>query len=315
MNDSVKELCIDEKGKLSAKNLRAFLSDNLKNEKLVLYVGAFDSTFENDIDYIVKLIEDNTYYVRNLLKLLVESEDLKPDNIDIIYKASSSMGTTYLRLRNLCELTQGKYGINLKTRNPVEISAFLNEFIKTVHNCLPVSMCRNITLRNNVRSDLYASINQTGLTHILVNLLVNALVHSHSENRKVDIILNSFQKENAIAISVVDYGIGVDLKKIHAIMERNINDVFDGSKTLLRSYKGYGLLVCQKLAGNMDGKILVSNIKEGGSVFTVVLNLTGKEKNGEFLRLRDSSENDDTLVDVELIALALYQIIKNEKLV
>ena len=112
MNDSVKELCIGENGKLSAKNLRAFLANNLKNEKLVLRVGAFDSTFENDIDYIVKLIEDNTYYVRNLLKLLVESEDLKPDNIDIIYKASSSMGTTYLRLRNLCELTQGKYGIN-----------------------------------------------------------------------------------------------------------------------------------------------------------------------------------------------------------
>ena len=104
------------------------------------------------------------------------------------------MGTTYLRLRNLCELTQGKYGINLKTRNSVEISAFLNEFVKTVHNCLPVSMCRNISLRNNVRNDLYASINQTGLTHILVNLLVNALVHSHSENRKVDIILNSFKK-------------------------------------------------------------------------------------------------------------------------
>lgn len=315
MKEPVKELCIDEKGKLSAKNLRAFLSDNLKNEKLVLYVGAFDSTFENDIDYIVKLIEDNTYYVRNLLKLLVESEDLKPDNVDIIYKASSSMGTTYLRLRNLCELTQGKYGINLKTRNPVEISAFLNEFIKTVHNCLPVSMCRNITLRNNVRSDLYASINQTGLTHILVNLLVNALVHSHSENRKVDIILNSFQKENVITISVVDYGIGVNLKKIRAIMERNVNDVFGGSKNLLRSYKGYGLLVCQKLAGNMDGKILVSNIKEGGSVFSLVLNLTGKEKNGEFLRLRDSAGYDEKLVDVELIALALYQIIKNEKLV
>ena len=64
-----------------------------------------------------------------------------------------------------------------------------------MHNCLPVSMCRNISLRNNVRNDLYASINQTGLTHILVNLLVNAFVHSHSENRKVDIILNSFKKE------------------------------------------------------------------------------------------------------------------------
>ncbi|MEI3159676.1 MAG: hypothetical protein V8T08_08735 [Monoglobus pectinilyticus] len=76
MNDSVKELCIGENGKLSAKNLRAFLANNLKNEKLVLRVGAFDSTFENDIDYIVKLIEDNTYYVRNLLKLLVESEIL-----------------------------------------------------------------------------------------------------------------------------------------------------------------------------------------------------------------------------------------------
>ena len=50
MNDSVKELCIGENGKLSAKNLRAFLANNLKNEKLVLRVGAFDSTFENDID-------------------------------------------------------------------------------------------------------------------------------------------------------------------------------------------------------------------------------------------------------------------------
>ena len=62
-------------------------------------------------------------------------------------------------------------------------------------------------------------------------------------------------------------------------------------------------------------KILVSNIKRRRLSIYSSAEFDRQRESGDFLRLRDSAGNNDNLVDVELIALALYQIIKNEKLV
>ena len=81
--------------------------------------------------------------------------------------------------------------------------------------------------------------------------------------------------------TVVDYGIGVDIEKIKSFLNRDNISIFGKNNGLLESYKGYGLIVCQKLASSMNGKILVSNIKEGGSVFSLILKTDiGEDKDG-----------------------------------
>lgn len=68
--------------------------------------------------------------------------------------------------------------------------------------------------------------------------------------------------------------------------------------------------MCQKLASSMNGKILVSNIKEGGSVFSLILKTDiGEDKDG-VVPLRDVLNNGKDLVDTSLIALSLFGTFK-----
>ncbi|MFR1499547.1 MAG: ATP-binding protein, partial [Monoglobus pectinilyticus] len=106
--------------------------------------------------------------------------------------------------------------------------------------------------------------------------------------------------------------IGVDIEKIKSFLNRDNISIFGKNNGLLRSYKGYGLIVCQKLASSMNGKILVSNIKEGGSVFSLILKTDiGEDKDG-VVPLRDVLSYGKDLVDTSLIALSLFGAFKNE---
>lgn len=207
MINEINELSLSQNGSLSAKDLRLFLLKNFHNKKYILSCDSRKSVFENDIEYIIKLIEDNTYMIRDMINSVIKYEELKPESLDILHKVNASMGTTYLRLRNLCELLMSKNEAALYKKTKVSLVKYMNEFINTVHNNLPVTVSKNIHLRNNMRSEALVSVDITRLTHILVNLLVNSIVHSHSENGRVDIIVNNFSNENTVAVSVVDYGI------------------------------------------------------------------------------------------------------------
>ncbi|MFR8403974.1 MAG: sensor histidine kinase [Monoglobus pectinilyticus] len=312
MINEINELSLSQNGSLSAKDLRLFLLKNFHNKKYILSCDSRKSVFENDIEYIIKLIEDNTYMIRDMINSVIKYEELKPESLDILHKVNASMGTTYLRLRNLCELLMSKNEAALYKKTKVSLVKYMNEFINTVHNNLPVTVSKNIHLRNNMRSEVLVSVDITRLTHILVNLLVNSIVHSHSENGRVDIIVNNFSNENTVAVSVEDYGIGVDIEKIKSFLNRDNISIFGKNNGLLRSYKGYGLIVCQKLASSMNGKILVSNIKEGGSVFSLILKTDiGEDKDG-VVPLRDVLSYGKDLVDTSLIALSLFGAFKNE---
>ena len=107
MINEINELSLSQNGSLSAKDLRLFLLKNFHNKKYILSCDSRKSVFENDIEYIIKLIEDNTYMIRDMINSVINMK-LKPESLDILHKVNASMGTTYLRLRNLCELLMSK---------------------------------------------------------------------------------------------------------------------------------------------------------------------------------------------------------------
>lgn len=102
-------------------------------------------------------------------------------------------------------------------------------------------------------------------------------MHSHSVNNQVEIILNKISNGDSIALSVVDYGIGVDLRKLNDFMTRKTEELSSGSG-MIRTYSGCGLIVCQKLALEIGAKIYVSNFPNGGAVFTLVFDAYDEEK-------------------------------------
>lgn len=81
MINEINELSLSQNGSLSAKDLRLFLLKNFHNKKYILSCDSRKSVFENDIEYIIKLIEDNTYMIRDMINSVIKYEELKPESL------------------------------------------------------------------------------------------------------------------------------------------------------------------------------------------------------------------------------------------
>jgi len=98
------------------------------------------------------------------------------------------------------------------------------------------------------------------LSIILKVLMENAIKYS-TDNKKIDIEFNPFQKK----LSIKDYGIGIDKENLKNIFERFYK--VDSS----RSQKGHGLglSIAKKLADALNIKITVESEINKGTKFTL----------------------------------------------
>ncbi len=260
--------CIGDKGKISTKALRDYISDNIRNRDLILKFKKSDVMFlDTDIAYLAKLADENASYVKGLVNYIIKEEDLSCDSLDALCKIINSVSEFNFKLQNLYELDNIRAGKHFRLVN-INISDFMRSFYKSVNSYLPVRNCKNIGYVDTIRKDTFCNINLNLVTHILMNFISNAIKHSKSKDERIDIVLNRLNKGNYAAISVIDYGVGVDLDKIYEAVRLAARESSVGS---MRKFRGYGLYVCQVLADKLGGSILVTNMKDGGAVFTLIL--------------------------------------------
>ena len=112
----------------------------------------------------------------------------------------------------------------------------------------------------------------TLIMQVLINLLENAIVHSHSTEA---ILLDVVYTEQYAIFSIKDNGVGLD--------ENEINHIFDGvfiEKTgdSTRGI-GIGLSICKSIIFAHKGSISAENNKEGGATFRFTLPKKGEDIN------------------------------------
>ena len=280
--------CMDENGDISAMQLRQFLEKNLDDRDSVLNSPYANMRFQNNSEIASKIVEDTNLSAMELINHILEIEDFSADGLDSMSKLINTLGTSVLHVRNVSVLNSTEKLDNNEFAY-VDLNSFIKEFCDYLDSVLPVNMFRNIHIVNGTRKELMCAAEPGCLTLILVNLVHNALIHGHSDDRRIDIVLNRIRKSNRVAVSVVDRGVGLDTDKMYRIMENGLVKYGNGFGRL-RSYGGCGLLVSQKMAKMMCGNIMFGNVDGGGASFTVLLNTPdGIEKHG--IRLRDSGEN------------------------
>lgn len=112
------------------------------------------------------------------------------------------------------------------------------------------------------------------LQQVLLNLIMNGLVHNDSADKKVWISVEAGPK--AILIHVKDNGIGISKEHSKQIFERFFR--VDNSPQRKTGGTGLGLSICFGLMKEHEGDILVKSEPGKGSVFTMKLPI--KENNG-----------------------------------
>lgn len=104
------------------------------------------------------------------------------------------------------------------------------------------------------------------LGSVFQNLIDNAYKYSHSEKRKLDIVI--FKNRKQLFFKFVDEGIGIPSGELDNIFEKfyRLNTQYNQQGSV-----GIGLAFCKELIEFMNGTITVKSRVNEGSVFTVTL--------------------------------------------
>ena len=111
------------------------------------------------------------------------------------------------------------------------------------------------------------------LERILINLLENALEHTHQGSVALNIECRKKGAEGAdLSFQVIDTGTGID-KDRQALIIGKPGQADAGSFQQLHRENGMGLAVCKQLVDLMDGELGLVSEKDKGSTFSVNLTL------------------------------------------
>ncbi|MDM8569821.1 ATP-binding protein, partial [Thiotrichales bacterium HSG1] len=213
-----------------------------------------------------------------LAQLLADNKDDNLSSKQVEYaKTIHNAGAELLLLINdildLSKVEAGKMTVNLET-----ISLF--DFIEGMESKFRhVADDKNLGLEINIAEDVptlwYTDIQR--LNQIIINLLSNAFKFTKQGGIKLTIqrptttvkLTDTFDPDTAIAISVIDTGIGIPEQKLQEIFEA-FKQV-DGTTSRRYGGTGLGLSISRQLAKLLSGELSLTSKENHGSTFTLYL--------------------------------------------
>ena len=210
-------------------------------------------------------------YVQLLLAMVKEKEEemsLSPlfvkSSLVNIEKQVNRLTRLMSELLDLSKIESGQLQLNRE-----EFS--MNELvIDVVQDVLYTNPRHQINVYHDFASTVWADKDRIG--QVIVNLLTNAIKYSPQAD-KIDVMIHQPEK-NSVAISVKDFGIGIDKKDHEKIFDRFYRTEGYNEQT----YPGFGigLFIAKETVKRHDGVITVESEKGRGSTFTFTLPVTTK---------------------------------------
>jgi two-component system, OmpR family, manganese sensing sensor histidine kinase len=179
------------------------------------------------------------------------------------FEAISSATTQMIRLsEDLLLLAQTDDSPKPK-RQPVNLTAILDQIIKLNE---PQSKAKQIYLKSDLAEALLLMGDESQLTRLFTNLLVNALRYTPTGGT---VEVHARRTGQNICTQVRDTGIGIAPENLERIFERFWQA--DSSRSYSEEGAGLGLAIAQAIAQRHGGLITVTSQVGIGSCFTVSL--------------------------------------------
>ena len=214
-----------------------------------------------------------------LAQLLADNRNGNLNNKQVEYAATiHNAGSELLLLINdildLSKVEAGKMEVNLEN---ISLSEFLEGIeCKFRHVAEDKNLSLEISSAENAPKLWYTDIQR--LNQITINLLSNAFKFTTRGGIKLVIhrpantvtLNNIYEPDTAIAISVIDTGIGIPEQKLQEIFEA-FKQV-DGTTSRRYGGTGLGLSISRQLAKLLGGELQLTSEERHGSTFTLYLN-------------------------------------------
>ena len=142
----------------------------------------------------------------------------------------------------------------------------LNELvIETVQDILYTNSKHAINIYHDLSCNVYGDKDRIG--QVLINFLVNAIKYSPASD-KIEVDIRRIDKRS-VAVSVKDYGIGIEKKYHEKIFERFYRA--QGKEEQTFPGFGIGLFIAKEMIQRHVGTIHLESERGKGSVFTFTL--------------------------------------------
>lgn len=185
------------------------------------------------------------------------------ENLQQISKAGWHLLDLINEMLDLARVESGGVKLKIDAVMPCEV---IEECLSLVG---PLLAQKQIVLHNTVtKSCALVQADYMRLKQVLINLLSNAIKYNR-DGGTVTIAAQSSAQE--LLLSISDTGRGMTAEQLQHLFEPFTR--FGDTERIQGT--GIGLSICKKLIERMNGKIVVESVEGKGSVFTVVLPLSG----------------------------------------
>jgi signal transduction histidine kinase len=206
-------------------------------------------------------------YVQLLLKMVIDidkkgeefSRPLLHSSLLTIDKQVTKLTRLISELLDLSKIETGQFEMRIQQFSVNDLVA------ETVKDLQQITTHHRISLQNGLERKIQGDRDRIG--QVLTNLLTNAIKYSPRSDKIELQVYPVGDKE--IAISVRDYGIGIENSHQERIFERFYR--VEGEKEKTYPGFGIGLFIASEIIHRHNGKIKVESEPGKGSVFTVIL--------------------------------------------
>jgi two-component system sensor histidine kinase/response regulator len=187
-----------------------------------------------------------------------------------LYKLlQSSLDTTSKLLENILLWSRSQTGhIAFK---PLQINVY--ECVQSNIDFLRiVAAHKDIQVLNLTDPEMSLSADCDMMNTIFRNLISNAIKFTPNFGN-IEIVsayvIETSSEQKAISISIIDHGVGMNLKTLHGLFQVEFKTVVPGTNNEIGT--GLGLVLCKEFVQKHNGKITVKSELQKGSTFTITL--------------------------------------------
>jgi signal transduction histidine kinase len=180
-------------------------------------------------------------------------QDLSPgkqrDSVSLIIGAGQHLLKLINEVLEIARIESGEISLELM---PVAVNTLLEE---ATHYIAPIGKIRDIEIKSEMASDLWALANRQKLLQVVLNLLSNALKYGPANSV---VQLNAYHRQGNIIIEVQDNGAGIPTK-----LKERLFTPFDrlGAEQTKVEGIGLGLALSKQIMLAMNGSIHVADNK------------------------------------------------------